>query len=334
MGWDWLDWSKKQIAVETQRFQYGAPATWRIRQTAAMSLIRLKNSPRKKATNDALALSGGHAQDFRPMNIEGGHLIGIKLGGVDDAENVAPMYSHVNRNTFSLVEQQIVSNYQTGQGMGIVVRVFYPADPTQDGRIPDGFAVQLYRDMVLDQNTPGQFNGTAVGGPIAISNLPQAVARTAIDPHVKAHLDLAKQAVARGWKIEDAAPETRDWIATRKLPPVNTRPYAHLDFLATTDPGNVLLPIPYDTVGGGMPFSENQRKIIQQANRYGQAGAKTGECWSDVQDDPHQCALIQIGTDTGIEIDHIMPMRPTGSNAFSNAQVVSAGYNRSKSNTV
>ena len=332
--WDWIDWSKKQIAVEKQNFMYGLIPQFRIRQVTAISLLRITSKARVKAKNACLVFSAGHVSDVRPMNIEGGHLIGMKLGGVDDEENVVPMYSHVNRQSFLAVESQIMAAYQPGQRMGMVVRISYPL-VGGDGRIPNGFSVQLYRDMVLDQNAAGTFAGTVTGPAIIVDGAPQQTGRLVLNPYVKLHLDTAKAAVtARGWTIESADGNTRDWVRTGKLPPVGSRPYAHLDYLAYTDPDNVLFPIPRDTVGGGWAFSADQRAVIQAANRYGQVDGRAGECWSDVAADPHQCALIQIGTDSGIEIDHIMPMSRSGSNAFSNAMVVSAGYNRSKYNTV
>jgi len=330
--WDWIDHRTKEVLVETERFCHGVPPSFRLRPKTVVSLIRLKRSPRKQAKNLPLALNGGHVLDGRPTNIEGGHVIGIAIGGVDEQENVVPMYGHVNRGTFATVENQIASAYLAGQSMGVSISLDYTTSP--DGRIPNTISVTLMRDMTIDPNVLGRVTGTEISVN-NISNAPQQAARIAIDPHVEDYLQRVQQHVDAGWVIEQSAPATRSWVAQNKLPPVSNRPYALLDWILFNDPGNAHLPMltGIGTIEPGRPFTDRQRELIQLVNRYRQAGEKKGECWSDVAEDPSQCALIQVGTDTGIEVDHILPMRPVGSNAFSNAQITSAGYNRSKSNT-
>jgi hypothetical protein len=330
--WDWVDHRTKEVLVETERFLHGVPGSMRVRPKTVVSLIRIKNSPRQPAKNLPLAFNGGHVMDGRPLNIEGGHVIGIAIGGVDEQENVVPMYSHVNRGTFLSIEKTISRDYIPGKSMGVSISLDYTTSP--DGRIPTNISVTLMREMTIDPVALGRVTGTTIRVD-DISNAPQQAARIEIDPHLQAYLQQVQKRVDAGWTIESAEEATRSWVAEKKLPPVGNRPYALLDWILFMDPGNQYLPMQANigTIGPGRPFTDRQRELIQLVNRYRQTGEKKGECWSDVAEDRNQCALIQVGTDTGIEVDHILPMKPVGSNAFSNAQITSAGHNRSKSNT-
>ena len=328
--WDWIDHSKKNVLVETKSFNYGLQL--RSRPTCVASMIHVKTTPRQAAKNLGLSFNRGSNFDGRPLNIEGGHVIGIKIGGVDDLENIVPMYSHVNRGSFATLEREILNKYIAGKSMGVIVILDYTL--STDARIPFSITVKMFSGLQIDEQRLGCFAGRQEFSR-TIQNTPQQAARKDIDPHVAAFLNEVRQNMPVGWKIEDQVGETANWVSENKLPPVNNRPYALLDWIYLNCPDNEHMNMSREvgTMGPGRTFSPRQRQLIEMVNRYSQPDPKKGECWSDVGNDPHQSALIQLGTDTGIEVDHIMPMRPVGSNTFSNAQITSAGYNRSKAGT-
>ncbi|MEL7469892.1 MAG: DNA/RNA non-specific endonuclease [Pseudomonadota bacterium] len=324
------------MVFQTESIDYGSSR--RLRTTGVVGNIGITTKQRENSKNTPLALINGFKSgsiDPRPVNIEGGHLMGLKLGGVDNPLNIVPMYSHVNRGTFSGVESSVLSSYATGKSMALKVELEYSST---DARIPSKIKTTLLSGIptITLDNWSKLPTGTVVKT-WTTDNAPQPATKIAIDPHKRAYLLQAQNTVEKeGFTLEKNGFPVSS-VSDGVLPPLNSRPYALLDAIYILNPKNKFFPM---GSGSGMPsaftrggyFTDKQRAYIQEVNRYMQADdTKRGECYSDRADDPNTTALIQLGTDTGIEIDHICSRVPVGANAFSNAQLVSAGYNRSKS---
>jgi hypothetical protein len=148
------------------------------------------------------------------------------------------------------------------------------------------------------------------------------------------------------WKVEDCI----DWsgMPSYRKPPVYTmgeRPYAMLDYrawkavLAEQGGAKAAAKVAFTALFQSEGFSVERRAEVLKANRALHDGYL-------VSDDPEDWAytderfqvlgyakgvLLDVGgTDTAPQVDHIIAQRLTGTNAYSNAQVLSAAYNNHK----
>lgn len=327
--WEWNDFSKKDLLIESESFTHAGRI--RRRPLKVVALVRLSGAGRSAANATPLAYQYGTGLDEERMfDTEAGHILGLRLGGLNVPENVVPMYAHVNRNLFREVERAIESAYTPGQAHGVELTLTYGgAEP----RVPTSIAVRLLRNMAFPDGTRYTFSLPALYEH-TVMQTPPVTTRIVTTPELMVLFAQAQAKVNEGWTLEAARAECRDWLARRALPPVDQRPYAFLDYVYFELNGNTDLPM--NDVGTMRPlfeFSESQRGYIVLANRHKQTGPKLGECWSDAAGDPITTALVQLGADSGIEIDHIIPKSRGGSNAFSNAQVTSRKFNGSKNNT-
>lgn len=324
--------------VDLEEFQYGTPAQTRQRPRQVRALIQLRQSTgRSRSGATPMALCGSDRQaDASIPNTEAGHLIGLELGGVDCPANLAPMFGNINRGVFRNLERGLREKAASSSKPAMHIEIVYGTGVGIDPRVPAGFRVRFFSG-IDDLNTVG---ASPLVPPEAIPNQALAPARLDLtafaDIERRAKLIEIRDKVARtGWKIEDMDGPAAEWAKRGYMPPPSHRPYAFLDLLVYADEfkvcAHMLLPR-WDAISIGpvREFAEGQRVNIAVANRYTQAGDKKGECWSDAAADPVTTALTELGTDDGIHVDHIHPMASGGPNIYSNAQVTSAKFNRSK----
>lgn len=330
--WEWNDYTKQDLMIESEIVTHNNVS--RRRQTRVVGRIRMTARGRSASNAPPLSCNAGFQADARIFNTESGHIFGLQLGGVNESENVVPMYAHVNRGLFRDVERAIVGAYDAGNNYGLEYRLAY--EDANEPRMPTSIRVVMLRNLTI--GALGEYTADTIPRLImTVRQDPPVVNRIVIDPNVTLLFAQAQAAVRGGWSLEtsDYADQFRGWVEKRALPPVDQRRYAFLDYMYLVMPPSDLVPMGgLGTMGIGRPFSDVQRDLVALANRYAQSGTKAGECWSDAPGDPIQSALLQLGSDSGYEIDHIMPMRPVGANMFSNAQLTSRRFNGSKSNTV
>jgi hypothetical protein len=329
--WEWNDFSRQDMMIESETFIHNG---FRRRPTRVVGRVHITGRSRKDSNAQPLSCNAGFQTDERLFNTESGHIFGLQLGGVNTSENVVPMYAHVNRGLFREVEREIVQAYRQGNNYGLEYTLAY--DDANEPRLPTRIRVLMSSNLTITglgaytADTPPRYSK------IVRQDVP-VITRIAIDPDLMNLVNQARIKVAQGWTLETSCDKDDfvGWAERGALPPLTHRPYAFLDYILFEMPYSDILPMTgIGAIGRGRAFSDAQRGLIAMANRYSQPQARLGECWSDVADDPIKVALLQLGADTGYEIDHIMPMRPTGSNAFSNAQLTSRRFNGSKSNTV
>lgn len=84
------------------------------------------------------------------------------------------------------------------------------------------------------------------------------------------------------------------------------------------------------SIGNGQLFSSDQKRLIKEVNSI--LSNKNDYVYSDCAQDIYHDGepLFLMAAERGVHIDHIHPKAQMGSNAFSNAQVVSAAFNMSK----
>lgn len=320
--WSWDDWSKKRLLIQQEQFQLAG--RFRLRPTKVLGLIHLTSKKRSAANARPLAYNCQVDQyEGRLFNTEAGHIFGLRLGGVNESENVVPMFAHVNRRDFRELEREVESRYMVASGHGMCISLVY--GDADEPRMPTEIDVKMLHGMAIRDD--GTFDGHVIYSASIRQDMP-VVTRVEINPHIQAAFEQARAEVARGWMLEEVG-----GVNDMGLPPKERRPYAFLDYLVF----NPNAAVPMDGVGNIIrfqKFSKAQRSLVSLANRYSQPGEKLGECWSDEADDPVKTALLDLGSDSGVEIDHIVPMSRGGYNAFSNAQVTSRKFNGSKNNNV
>jgi hypothetical protein len=229
------------------------------------------------------------------IGLDGGHLIGLSLGGIDEEYNIVPMFGHFNESTYRNIELQIWKDPDVKR-MGVVVTY---DDGSDRPAIPSKF--QIYVDggsksMLANNNNDKIPSYDVFRGKVLVEIEMKTPVPTPY-PFDKAVRDEV-EAILPAVKSEDS-------------------PYAFLDVLAFN----------YNT---STNFSEEQRQYILTANalwdeRQGNGGFIT----RDNQDDPFPTLNLQGGNDRP-QIDHVVPKGWGGTNAFSNAKVTSKVYNNQK----
>jgi len=304
----------------------------RLRPTSVRALAGAVHKATRTVSTCLAAISqpdGGDAG--RLPHTEGGHLIPLELGGADHSSNLVPMYGVVNRSIYRAAEQDIGKLLSQVRNPAIQVDVSYP--PAGDPRIPDAFRITLYGGVTK----PDEIARQKALYTQLVPNTRSVPPRTEISGDLIAlRADLIRYWDAVGkttWKLED-------WDAklAKALPPAGTpRPNAWIDHLLYSTAGLALakrlLAKVADktfTVGGGWEFAETQRELVILANCLTQPEARKGECWSDAPGDEITTALTRLGTDDGVQIDHIKPKASGGGNYYSNASVCSAHFNKGK----
>jgi 5-methylcytosine-specific restriction endonuclease McrA len=241
-----------------------------------------------------------------PIDMDYGHLVALELGGPNNSENIVLLNAHVNRRgNWKALERKAGKEHSITH---FTIKLEYNFT---DKRVPSALVATL---KGWDQNQKETVANLMTAEPTIYQ----------IDEQFKKFLASAQEEVAKGWSIAK-------WADANKLPcpvvPATPGPYAALDYLVLVGiKGTKLLDPP--VISNGYPFSEAQAHWIWMAN----AIRNGGNIKSDGQNDQYQGPLSLMGGDTYPEIDHIVAKtQSSGSNAYSNAQVLSGRTNKAKS---
>lgn len=275
---------------------------------------------------------GGAEYDAKIPHTEAGHLIPLEYGGADSPFNLVPMYGGINRGTYRGVEARMGQLITHGRQAGVLVICSYQ-DIQPDPRIPLGMYVYGFSDVskMSDMTTD------KAAWVLTVRNDKETPARLEIsgpDIDLARRLGQLKTAFKfQSWKVEDYLGD----IKTGQLPALDKRPNAWIDWMLYSGRFNDTarealskVPASAPSIGAYREFAGVQRQFVVICNQMTQSGAKKGECWSDEAEDPIKTALTPLGTDDGIQIDHIHPKASGGWNVYSNAAVVSALCNKQK----
>lgn len=248
----------------------------------------------------------GSGDDHYPEHTEGGHLIGLCLGGVDSGYNLVPMFAGFNQVTWKAIETRI---YNDASIVRMKVQVSYTA---AEPRKPAQFWVYVQR--------AGSAAWILYEMPHMMDQ-PQAYAYAIPEP-VRARLAAAQAEMEEsGWTAESAG------LDARFLPDPSFRRYAVLDFLLFNGRlpelvADLGLDYHFFFVAKGMDFCPLQRELILRVNYIRNDG---------VRSDVHGTLLLQGSSTHAAHIDHMVSKTvSSGYNAFSNASVLSVTENTSK----
>jgi len=271
------------------------------------NIVRRKQVPPRDGSQRALCLRHAEGCDGYPAHTEGGHLIGLSIGGVDDDRNLVPMYADFNQVRWRAFERRI---YDDASVEGVRVEVDYVG---VDSPMPQVFEIFLKKDGMWVQWEQ-----------VLMNDAPTPIAPT-INDAAKALIDSAQKAIDGGWTAEANVPG-----AGGRLDPSAPRHYALLDYLYFADTDNLMklvlaLGLTWKgwTPGLGMPFTELQRELIQAVNAYKHGGYVTSD----------QSGTITLAGSTthAPHVDHIVgKTQHSGPNLFSNAMVITSTENWAK----
>jgi hypothetical protein len=281
--------------------------------------------------------------ELRIHNTEAGHLIALEYGGADVEDNLVPMWGHFNKHgAWKQLEASIATLVATRGRVSLEITCDYVA--SVDARIPKVFRVKA---TLLD----------SVGSPAmwTINHVPPLPRPEAPDIGFAALVATAQTEMntvfPNGFFIEDFYTLTRTGQQLRV--PGRTmaeRPYALLDYMALSSTINFPLLANVENHKG---FAPEQRAWILALNRIDNNGlliTDDGDDFATTATKSHYDSrgneiyhgsyiadgfplgvLMERGGDQAPEVDHVIPESRGGSNAFSNAQVISRAYNQWKS---
>lgn len=284
----------------------------------------------------------GHC-DYRLEHTERGHLIGLQFGGPEGPENLVPMYAGFNgaAGGWGIMERELATHLAThGNRVNMHVHCCY-ADAKS--AIPERFEVIVQH--VAGGPVPANFD------PLRTMMQPPCIAVqdpfTRPDAELRNNLEAAwKQMVADQWYIERMgitvgirdvplevgciAPGKINWTIPANVHAFyRTRPYSVLDWLWHTRRDLYLslgLATP-GTISNTTGFSGSQISMIRKCNMLFHEGWLVSDLWG-ITDRESYRLLIMASTDAQAQIDHIAGRSGSGSNAFSNARVISAELNK------
>lgn len=300
------------LTAELQMFTYGGTLRARPISLSGPLVNKSTKSKKAKAATPRAMLGTPDKPDFRPLNTNFGHLMGMQFEGLNVPENVVPMYASFNQHgQWKSVEKELKKLVKGNHGrITIDVAISYTFTPgvfPSDPRIPTGFSV-VARNNIQTLWTSG-----------FIPHIAPASEFVPIDD------DEANLIISRYWEMKQSGWTMDAAYPNLILPPQGVkRPYEVLDYMTevTQDIANV-------TIMNARKFSDYQINNILTVNRVYNEG-------SLLPDDPYDpfaaTALLSVAGDQGPHVDHIMPKATTaGCNAYSNATVLSSLGNMRKS---
>jgi DNA/RNA non-specific endonuclease len=287
----------------------GSPRN-RVKELWGRPIARKNKVARGSAAVPSTLLHYDGQYDLRLPHTDAGHLMSLGLGGPNVSINVVPMYSGFNRfGAWKQVEADLLKVVVQGDTL-LKIGIKYEG---LDKRIPSSFDVRAE----LNGGVAYSKNGLVHSCPVV-----DRYTNNQTDSElIKRYFD---EMLSANWKMEVWAASVSSGSAPNLPEQGVNRPYAVLDYMVAMGA------LAADTISNGRKFSGNQRNNILTVNRvlYG-----LGWIRSDAPDDDHYY-LSSDGGDFGAEIDHIVPMKgQAGSNAYSNAQVVSWRKNKFKGMT-
>lgn len=269
----------------------------------------------------------------RKAGFDGGHIVGLHIGGEDIPENVVPMYKAFNRGVYKRMEDTVKKHaaelQKKGNGAWITVHCHYD-DEGENPDIPYAF------EIILESENPIDGNRTVVYTEFLrqpwdiklvqpLNEDEQKIVRGEVDAS-GTRATAAAKLNAYGEMFNLGGHESVEAYikATGHLPPSlkgmypdshTLRPYEFLDmltFAGKLDVGTEL--------NSFREFTARQRELILQANMARNGGVLKSD---DPADTVNGGILSEQGDLNFPEIDHIVPKSKGGSNFFSNARVVS-----------
>ncbi|MDI1450236.1 DNA/RNA non-specific endonuclease [Polyangium sp. 6x1] len=288
---------------------------------------RGRKRPREELETPLALVAPGGAVDPMVFHMDRFHLVAHRWGGSKESENLVPAYAGFNRTEWSNFEGEIDKVVQA-RGGPVRVTITPGYDDTQDPRVPVRLHVKVEEEL-LDGIFVQRHNGWFVPTPPTAQRAEDRWLEALIAQH---HDNF----VASGF----SAHMLHDPSGMPLNLPNEPGPHAILDYLhinghlAGTAAQNV-------TLKNGQEFTAAQRDLILMHNRIRN---QSGFVISESPTDPARSwpappgrppgTLLDGSTHAAPQVDHMYPQAHNGSNAYSNAMVMSAQHNNEKRSSV
>ncbi|MDI1482687.1 DNA/RNA non-specific endonuclease [Polyangium sp. y55x31] len=275
-----------------------------------------------------LALVGpGGAADPMVFHMDRFHLVAHRWGGSKNSENLVPAYAGFNRTEWGNFEDAIDQAVQA-RGDPVRVTITLGYDDQRDPRVPVRLHVRVEQELlegVFVQRHNGWFVPTPPTAQRAEDRWLEALIAQHHDAFVNSGFSAHMLADPSGMPLNLPNEPGRHAILD----------YLHVNgHLAGTAAANV-------TLGNNKEFTAAQRDLILMHNRILN---RSGFVVSESPTDPAHGwpappgrppgTLLDGSTHAAPQVDHMFPQAHNGSNAYSNAMVMSAQHNNEKRNSV
>ena len=288
-------------------------------------------------------------EQYREVHSVRGHLIGLRFGGPESPHNLVPMYPDFNgpSGAWGKFETALASWVKVrGNRVNIDIKCAYDQITSP---IPTRILVEV-------QGARGEALPDALRYPTLLNQAPPIIIRQPLDANDRALRDLLlnmnREMVEKRWCFEDlgltAGVKTRkgdgakplkvgthEAKIVRKLLKYNDaesfrryRPYAMLDFMREEYPEvyhHVGFPS-FQRYGNAEHFG-SLVPAIRKVNELMNDGCLRSDLYG-ITDHERVEFLMMASTESEAQVDHIAERSKTGSNAFSNARVISGRLNR------
>jgi len=286
---------------------------------------RGQKRPREELETPLALVGNGDAVDPMVFHMDRFHLVAHRWGGSNDGENLVPAYGGFNRMEWSQFEGDLEALVQRRGGPVRVTMALGYGD--EDPRVPVRLRVQV------EEEVNGAFVQRGAGWFVPTPPTAQRTEDRWLEELLIQHHDEFVNS-------DFSAHMLRDPSGMALNLPNDPGPHAILDYLHTrgafagTPAGNV-------TLQNGAPFTPAQRDLILAHNRIRNG---SGFVRSESPTDPAHTWPAQPGRPAGTlldgsthaapQVDHTWPQAWNGSNAYSNAVVMSAQHNNEKRSSV
>lgn len=332
-----------------QTYQYKGQTRLRVVRIQAFNVILpLHGTPRNGLIQPLALYEPNGLPDERPLHTDRGHLVGLQFGGPERPDNLVPMYGGFNSGAGAWGRQfegPLKAHLNAhGRAVNLDITISYP-DATSP--IPSQF-------QVIVQALNGDTLPPSLASPLLLNHPPPIAFYVEPDAFVEEAgallQDRQDEMERNNWYVESqvTSPGRNPNLQVGGIPPgsidfnVNNqknafyaaRPYAVLDYIYVNYRSE------YDTLGGPhlaggfqnvTAFTKDQVMFVLQMNVVRSRGYIDSDLYGIT---PHEQIqhLILASTDYQAQVDHAMGRSGGGSNAYSNARVISAKLNKALNN--
>lgn len=287
---------------------------------------RGQKRPREELETPLALVGPGGQADPMVFHMDRFHLVAHRWGGSKASENLVPAYAGFNRTEWSNFEDAIDQVVQA-RGGPVRVTMTLGYDDGGDPRVPVRLHVKVEEELdgIFVQRHNGWFVPTPPTAQRAEDRWLEALIAQHHDAFVtsgfSAHMLFDPSGMPLFLPLEPGSHAILDYLH-------------HQGLLAGTAAANV-------TLGNNKDFTAEQRDLILMHNRIRnrsgfvvtESSADPAHGWPTPQGRPPG-TLLDGSTHAAPQVDHIVPKARNGSNAFSNAMVMSAQHNNEKRNSV
>jgi hypothetical protein len=300
----------------TEEFSYtptgAGDAQKRERVTKAWAVVKTRIK-REGATPPPLSFTGPGGSDSN-LGWQRGHVIALEATGDNESYNIVPMLPGFNHGgEWREVERLARKTAAQTKDSRVLYQVtVYYSSTGFDARVPVGFETELFAQegdkWVPISGTKRTLRHEAKVTPAPTAAEKAALLKTPASLDIKHFGKFAQDPKEAATAVKAGhLPTSRNVLWPDKF---TDRPYEILDLQAFANEDA--------SISSHAVFSREQREKILKLNMARNGGVLK----SDDPSDPHQI-LDENGAANYPEIDHIIPKSVGGSNAFSNARVIS-----------